>query len=224
MKADMNQGKHETGRESIRLDADQVDASILERALAELPGIRGARVVAHLAGIESIRVLAIPERSTPNVIDDVVGMVRRHGGQVAADAVQVLRVGEVRNGIHRRKLSSVSTHRSDERFTARVALELGGDVLVGEDEAPVGRRFEHRSMASATLDGVRRMLDVQVELESVQILPLGTDRLVSVILNVEGSCLVGSAMVRVDEYDAIARATLDALNRLIARAYAEQAS
>lgn len=205
------------------MDRQQIDGSILEKSLAALPGIRGARVVIDSSGFESIRVLAIPERSTPGVIDDVVTLVRQQGGEVSPDAIQVLRVGEVRNGIHRRRLSSVHTDRSGERFTARVALELGGDILVGEVDGPAGPRSEYRSMASATLDGVRRMLDIQVDLESVQIFQLGNDRLASVVLNVGENTLAGSAMVRLDEYDAIVRATLDALNRTIARAYVEQA-
>lgn len=220
----MQQNYQAGDEETIKLDADQINTSLLEQALRELAGIRGARVVASPAGIESVRVLVIPERSTPGAIEDIISVVKRHGGHVEHDAIQVMRVGEAGNGTHRRRLSSIQIARSDERFTARVALELRGDVLVGESETPSGRRFEHRSMASATLDGVRRMLNLQVELESVNIFELGSDRLASVVLNVEGDFLVGSAMVRMDEYDAIARATLDALNRVISRAYAQQSS
>lgn len=205
--------------QTIRLD--RIDAVEIERTLNELVGIRGARVVAGPTGaFESIRILAVPERSTPQVIDDVVEVMRRSGAPITPDAIQVLRVGEVLGGVRRRKLSSVFTERSGDRFVCRVSLELAGDVLIGESDAPVGKRFEYRSMARATLDGVARMIEIPAEIENVSIFHIGTERLAVVVLNRAGEPLVGSAMVRVDDYDAIARATLDALNRLLSQLYA----
>lgn len=213
------EGESRVPRQTIRLD--HIDAPAVERTLTELAGVRGARVVGSPTGaVESIRILAVPERSTSQVIDDVVNVMRRSGTPITSDAIQVLRVGEALRGVHRRKLSSVSTERSGDRFFCRVSLELAGDVLVGESAAPIGHRSEYRSMARATLDSVARMIDIPAEIENVSILQIGTEKLVVVVLNRAGEPLVGSAMVRVDEYDAIARATLDALNRLLSQLYA----
>jgi hypothetical protein len=113
-------------------------------------------------------------------------------------------------------LSAIAIERSNERFYARVVLELGGDVLVGESDSPTEPSFEYRSVARATLQGLNELLSQDLDLDSVQVLPVGSSRLAVVTLGREGEILVGSALVRLDEHDAIARATLDAVNRTIA--------
>jgi hypothetical protein len=188
----------------------------LQHSLEALSGIRGARVELEGPNIETIRVLVVPERA----IDDTVADVRRiagrdHGLNVAADAIEVLRTSSsfLAPGLRRRRLASISTNRSEDRFQARVVLELNGDVLVGEDDSPSERSFELRSVAKATLDSMRELLDSQIDLESVDIVNVGNDRLSIVTLDGTGQTLVGSALVRLDDFDSVARATLDALNR-----------
>ena len=43
----------------------------LERALADMPGVRGARVEANGTDIRSVRVLVVPERHKPATIERV---------------------------------------------------------------------------------------------------------------------------------------------------------
>ena len=50
----------------------------------------------------------------------------------------------------------------------------------------------------------------------------GDTRFVIVVVDKGGESLIGSAVVRYDDYDAIARATLDAVNRFIAGAFEPQ--
>lgn len=144
-------------------------------------------------------------------------MVAMHTGRAVPDSsIQILRTREFDPRIpQRRRLSSISTERSEEGFKARVALELAGDVLVGESAGPIARQFEHRSVAQATLEGLHELLEEPVDLESVEMYPAAGDQMAVVTLSSSAGPLVGSALVRLDDHDAIARATLDALNRVL---------
>lgn len=190
----------------------------LQRSLEELRGVRGARVDMHGREVVAVRVLVVPERDTKQTISDVRALASdRFDLGIDPDRIEILRVADpvAKNESRRRKLSGIAIERSNHRFHARVVLELGGDVLVGESDGPTERGFEHRSVARATLHGLHELLHRKVDLDSVQVFSIGNARLAVVTLRHEGEVLVGSALVRLDDHDAIARATLDALNRTI---------
>ena len=186
----------------------------IEQLLTALKGVRQARV--HLEGDDlSVRVMVVPEKPTAEAVSEIKFVIREETGRDIDDAaVEILRVGdESESRGRRRKLSSIATERSGQRFKARVVLELAGDVLIGESDAPSERGFEHRSIAKATLESLKELLRDVVDLESVELFQVGAGRLAVVTLKRSSETLVGSALVRLDDHDAIARATLDALNR-----------
>lgn len=185
----------------------------LRSAICRLRGVRDARVSPGPTGVE-VLVLTVPEKVEADTIAEVRQVARRIGaGDVS---VRVLGARGPQEGPPtRRKLSSLSTKRYGERFTAQVTLELHGDALVGEVDVPSGRRFEYRSVARAVLESVRRLIPYALQLENVDIFNFGADRLAVVSISSKSDTLVGSAFVRGDELDAIARATLDAINRVI---------
>jgi hypothetical protein len=189
----------------------------LEDAVGQLHGVRGARADLDPSGAPSVRALVLPEVDPASIERSVRSLARSAGVMLAPDAVQILRAdlpGPTSRS-RRRKLSSLAVARSDDGFTAKVTLDLDGDALMGEIEAPAGRRFELRSVGLAVLDALGKLLEFEVQLDSVNVLQVGDTRLAIVQLNTETESLVGCALVRYDEHDAIARATLDALNRLI---------
>jgi hypothetical protein len=189
----------------------------LEESVGQMRGVRGARADLDPSGDPSVRALVLPEVDKAAVDQAIRALARTAGVELGPDAIQILKAdlpapaGRTR----RRKLSSLSVARSDEGFTAKITLDLDGDALRGEIEAPAGRRFELRSIGLAVLDALGKLLEFEVQLESVNLLQIGDTRLAIVQLNTETEALVGSALVRYDEHDAIARATLDALNRLV---------
>ena len=190
----------------------------LENSIAELRGVRRARVEwAEDGSIIAVRVLVIPELATKDVLAEVLAVIRQSRATVDPGSIQILRANEgvVPDPLQRRRLSSIATERSATGFKARVMLELGGDTLIGESDSPSEQGFEHRSIARATLESMRELLVDRVELESVDLLQAGAGQLAIVTLSRNSGALVGSALVRVDHHDAIARATLDALNRYL---------
>jgi hypothetical protein len=191
------------------------DARRLESSITGLKGVRRARVEIDEGGIvNAVRVLVIPERETRDLMVEIEALIRQNGATVAPGSIQILRTTEVvSTPLQRRKLSSIATERTSTVFKARVILELDGDTLMGESETPSERSFEYRSIALATLESMNELLVDRVELESVDLLQAGAEQLAIVTLRRKEGTLVGSALVRVDRHDAIARATLDALNR-----------
>jgi len=195
------------------------NASKLERALTDLRGVRGARVDVDEGEVKTVRVLVVPERDDERRERDVRRLAfSTLGRPLEPDRIQVLSATEVGDApevhpLQRRKLSSLTIERTGNRFSVRITLELGGDVLVGESEGPAVSRFEQRVVARATLEGVGELLDFTTELESVEFLQVGDSEVSIVALSTPHGYLTGSAMVKLDRYEAIARATLDALNR-----------
>ena len=189
----------------------------LEEAVGRLRGVRGARADLDPTGSPSVRALVLPEVDAAAIEQSIRSLARTAGVIVGPNAIQILKADlpTPAGRSRRRKLSSLAVARSDEGFTAKVTLDLDGDALMGEIEAPTGRRFELRSIGLAVLDALGKLLEFEVQLDSVNLIQVGDTRLAVVQLNTETEALVGAALVRYDEHDAIARATLDALNRLV---------
>lgn len=191
----------------------------LEAAVTALRGVRAARVHSGPGGLEAIRVLVVPERDPGDVVHEVRSMVWAHlGAELDPHAIEVMKAtspAPANGRPRRRKLSSLATKRAAGRFTSQVILELDGDLLIGEDDSPSGHPFEHRSVAEAVLDAVRRLVSVPLELASADFVEMGDCRIAAVVVQRPGEILLGSAVLTIDEHDAIARATLDAVNRLL---------
>jgi hypothetical protein len=159
----------------------------LQRAITSLRGVRGARVSLDASGIGHVRVLVVPERSVADTIRDVRSLaLRRLRVDIDPARIEVISAGiqspDPRR-THRRKLASLSVERNNGRFTARIALDFGGDRLVGASEARSVRKLECRSVAGAVIDGVRELLEDRVDLDEVDLLSMGDMRLAVVTLH-----------------------------------------
>lgn len=198
-------------------DAKDAGARRLEDSIAELRGVRQARVERNGSGISSVRVLVVPERATDDTVERVLQVIRTETGEsVDRDAVEVLHAGRTApKWPQRRRLSTLATERTLDRFKARVVLDLEGDTLEGESDSPNEKAFTLRSVARATLHSLRELMPRALALESVHLFNTGSHELAIVALTHGDQTLIGSALVRFDEHDAIARATLDAVNRSV---------
>lgn len=199
-------------------------SAALESAIAELPGVRRVKAEVGPEGVESLRLLVIPERSTSKTMSEVQEILAKTVDQPVDDTrIQVIRTAPT-NATARRRLSSLSLDRTTERFAVRAALELSGDVLLGESQSPHGRLFERKTIADAILKGSEEIVGFPVAVQRVYVLSDVDDQIAVVVLARGDQILVGSAVVRQDEYDAIARATLDALNRFTTVVYEDPLS
>jgi hypothetical protein len=99
-----------------------------------------------------------------------------------------------------------------------VTLAFGGDVFVGSASGSSAIASRPRLVARATLDALGELLGTPADIEHSTVIPVGSRAVAVSVLQVQAprtgeQVLSGSAVVRGDEADAVARSVLDALNR-----------
>ncbi|MDX6214222.1 MAG: hypothetical protein QOF82_3309 [Frankiales bacterium] len=99
-----------------------------------------------------------------------------------------------------------------------VTLAFGGDVFVGSASGSSAIASRPRLVARATLDALGELLGAAADIEHATVIPVGSRSVAVSVLQVQvprtgEQVLSGSAVVRGDEADAVARSVLDALNR-----------
>ncbi len=119
-------------------------------------------------------------------------------------------------------LDSVVVRTRASGFDVAVTVVRGATVFEGAADGPVHGSLRFWLVARAALDAVSGLLDVPARIEHASVIAAGDVRAAMVVLVLgvpeDGEhTLVGSALVRVDEPDAVARAVLDALNRRFGR-------
>lgn len=119
-------------------------------------------------------------------------------------------------GTPRPALTSISVRRSGSSVTASATLALTGQVLTGSASRDDGDR--ERTIALATLDALRPLLPEAVDIESAQVVTIPGRAVALAVVEFPdesrpNQLLVGSALVRGDVEDALARSVLSALNR-----------
>jgi hypothetical protein len=104
---------------------------------------------------------------------------------------------------------------------AVVTLATGGHVFEGRVVGPGAASQRPRIVAQATLRALDELLGTTAEVESAAVVGVGTREVAVSVLSVmvprSGEQVVsGSAIVRGDESDAVARSVLSAVNRRLA--------
>jgi hypothetical protein len=107
-------------------------------------------------------------------------------------------------------------------FTTEVRVGVAINTLERAGTARGPSTAGLRLVASATIDAVAEMLRASaVEVSSAELVTVGAVQVAVVVVRLATArgeqTLTGSAVVRKDANDAVARATLDALNRVIER-------
>ncbi|MGH2784581.1 MAG: hypothetical protein ACRDJ1_04935 [Actinomycetota bacterium] len=107
-------------------------------------------------------------------------------------------------------------------FTTEVRIGVAINALERAGTARGPSTAGLRLVANATVDAVAEMLRASaVEVSSAELMTIGAVQVAVVVVRLATSrgeqTLTGSAVVRKDANDAVARATLDALNRVIER-------
>lgn len=120
------------------------------------------------------------------------------------------------SGTPRPALTSISVRRSGASVLASASLTLRGTFMSGQAVREDGDR--ERAIAQATLDALRPLLPESVDVESTQVIAIPGRRIAVTVVEFPDESqayqvLVGSALVRGDVEDALARSVLSALNR-----------
>jgi hypothetical protein len=197
----------------------------LEASLSAIPDIRAASVVTNGSGHPvEVHVLARSGKTAKQVVRDVqsVALVE-HGLDLDHRIVSVVQlddddVAEALPAISppRPVVSSVGVRAAGETVQAEIRIRVGADEYAGT-AAGLAVTGRPRVVASATLSATESLLGLSSELQYVDVVRTGQYRVALCVVAVVGlsgpHVVSGSALVRHDESDAVARAVLDALNR-----------
>jgi hypothetical protein len=213
----------------------------LEQDLQRVPGVQAASVVTGPDAVPvEIHVLAAPTRAAKQIVRDIQSLAQaRHGLAIDHRIVSVVQldVDEAvpppadtsKNGHQvveqqappRPAIASIMVRSAGPEAEAVVVLAASGLTFEGRATGASGVMHRSRLVARATLDALGELLGHSVEVDSADIVDAGPHRVAVTVLTIlasrSGEQLVsGSAVVRSDEADAIARSVLDALNRRLA--------
>jgi hypothetical protein len=208
----------------------------LEASLRQLAGVRAVRVVTGPDRKPTeIHVLAARDKAPKQVARDVqslamaefdmeidhriISVVQLDGpdeptGQAVDAPAAELPV------VNRVAIAAITVESAGAYTQVAVTLSAGGNDVSGTNRGAAGAGNRARIVARATLDAVAKLVELDAaEVDQAQVIPIGA-REVAVCtvqyLTAYGEQVVsGSALVRGDAADAVARAVLDALNRRI---------
>jgi hypothetical protein len=211
-----------------------------EDELRRLPGIIAASVVTGPDAVPTeVHVLAEPGKAAKQVVRDVQSYaLAKHGLAIDHRIVSVVQIGADEVGIPphpeidpvedleepvppRPAITSIMVRTAGTESEAVVSLATGGHVFEGRVIGPGAASQRPRLVAQATLRALDELLGTTAEVESAAVVMVGSREVAVTVLSVmvprSGEQVVtGSALLRGDESDAVARAVLDALNRRLA--------
>ncbi|MFA5891391.1 MAG: hypothetical protein WDA27_10675 [Actinomycetota bacterium] len=203
----------------------------LEAALLRIPSITGARVVATPAGrIAEVHILSRRDRGPKQLVRDVQSVaVASFGIEIDYRTVSVVQLEDVAVESEsepaapqvrgtRVELLGVAAETSGHATEITVRLRLGDHEEIGRARGPGSSGI--RLVARAVVDAVGEFMgDSALDVDFADVVPAGLHSVAVSVLRLatpRGDQIVsGSAVVRKDAADAIARASLAALNRLV---------
>ncbi|MEI6374121.1 MAG: hypothetical protein WCP26_10090 [Actinomycetes bacterium] len=208
----------------------------LEDALRSIPGVRAVSVVTgpNAEPIE-VHVLATTAKPAKQIVRDVQSLaMASYGMALDHRIVSVVQLGDEPEVATigtaaaltpamapRPSLTSITVHSRDGEVEISVALTIDGTVFTGTATGPGSPAHRARIVAEASLRAVDDLLGLPSHVDSAALIPCA-DRLVALVVltlsipRVGEQVMCGSALVRGDDEDAVARAVLAAINRRLA--------
>ena len=211
-------------RDGATTRTDDVAVLRIEDAVARLPGVDAVRLVPgrHRA-VDELHVVIDPDRPEDGVRRSVQALLLERF-ELAVDWHAIRTMPRPRTALPASqgptpRLVLETVHLAVRGRDTTVAVDLRhGDELLHGDADPVAPEGLLRAVASATLTAVGGTVDDALEAVSAEVVQAGQDRVaLATVVTTDGrgrQQFTGSALVRGNEADAIARAVLDATNRL----------
>lgn len=208
------------------LGPQNVDAEALQKELSTHPDVRAARVVSTASGrLSEIHLVADGSKSAKQLVRDVQTLaLAKFGIRIDYRIVSVVHFGEdpiPAASVSRPVLASVTWSTDGTRASCTVEVDDERGPSKGHSAGSASSTARGRLAAQATADALQDLIGAQSTLDvaDVSAVDVGGRRAVVVVLvRLVGSSeelLLGAALVRNDESEAVARAVLDAYNRQI---------
>lgn len=207
---------------------DPEQRASVETALTTIPGVRATRIVpGYDREVDELHVVSDADRAPKQVVRDVQStLMARYGITTDHRVISVVGLEQqhtTRADTTERRVTISRVEVVNQGLSAQVRVHiLDGDVeREGADEGPASNAGRRRAVARATLQAIRPLLGQGrvVEIENVDVAEVHGHEVALCFVHFHTSAgeltNCGSALVRKDESDAVARAVLDAVNRVI---------
>jgi hypothetical protein len=205
---------------------DPEQRATVEAALTSIPGVASVRIVpGYDRLVDEVHAIVDLDKAPKQAVRDLQTLLMARY-DVATDhrvfSVVQLDVRDSALLAPRLVLDHVTVTHAGAAVRVNVAVHDGGGATEGYSEGTATPTGRTGAVARATLSAVRPHLPVStlVELEGAEVVPQFGHRVATCLLRAQGSrgdrLLVGAALVRDAEEDAVARSVLDALNRVVA--------
>ena len=200
-----------------------VDTAALERELASLPEVQAARIVVTPSGrITEIHLITDDSKPPKGIVRDVETVAQaRFGLEIDRRIVSAVQfpTASVAMPARRIALTSLSLTTEGNILRCRVRIEADEETALGETTGPATSSARGRLVAHATAGALAELSKTAtLDVADVRVVAMGHEQ-VAVVLVValgpdgEELTMSGSAPIRGDEGEAIARAVIDAVVR-----------
>ena len=161
------------------------------------------------------RIVSVVQIEDESAAEPAAGELLDLGDTDVAAAEEVLEEIEAQA---RPVITEIGVRSTDAEIEVEVRLSLDEDTFVGIERGAAAASARPRLVASATISALDELLGVPAAVESAAVVDTGTHTVALVVLTlsiprVGAQSVAGSAVVRGDETDAVARAVLAAVNR-----------
>lgn len=199
----------------------------MEEMINHIPDVISSKIiVSDINELEEIHVLASNQRNAKQISRDIQSaLTAKFDIRIDHKIISVAQINfkqETENEF-RLKIHSIGYSVSGNMAHIKVVLQKGDELIEGLAEGINSKNNVYRMVANAALECIHTLLGMSNTfiVEDIEQTQLARRKVIVAAINLithhEEELMVGSAVVRKDEYETIVRATLDAVNRRIVR-------
>ncbi len=199
----------------------------MEEIINQMPSVISSKVVmGESQEIEEIHVLASSNRSAKQISRDIQSaLTAKFQCKIDHKKISVAQIDfqDEKEQMSRFRIAAIGYSVLGNMAEVKVSLQKGEQQVEGTSKGTNSKNNIYRLTANATLNCVHELfaIDDTFIIEDIEKIQIAKREViiaaVSFITSYGEEMLVGSAVVRKDEYEAIVKATLDAINRKIVR-------
>lgn len=201
----------------------QIDLTEIQKLIEKLDGVIGAKCVQDDEGLLSeIHILADKSRAPKQLSRDIQSAIAATSG-VSVDnrIISIAQIGDdVLKPESRLRINSIQLTSSNSTFSVTVGLLSNAKIYSGTSSSTNTSSGRYSTTTQACLNAIHEFLSAEpFHICDVQKIKISTIDEVNVVVsyNYRGDerLLTGTSIVTNDEYNAIVKATLDAVNRVL---------
>ncbi len=194
--------------------------------IKKIEGIVSARIVTGDDGkISEIHVVSKPDRNREQIVKDIEStLIAFIGSEIEHNKINIAQIDDESKRLFepRLRIKRISTDKTPNNLEVKVLLaDSKGEVFEGKASGGISLQSRMRTVACATIDAISTFIgdSTAFSFEEVHTFEIGNRQVISVLvsslIDKKDECLLGSAIVKLDTYEATVAAVLNAVNRKI---------